>query len=543
MLRGRAAPAPRGKDGGKMEGAAGRSGQGLLALRYEVDRSGEATAYAGAPLYLELALVSGLVQAITRHVRLRQAGWDDVAVILALVLLNLVGGTYVDDLERLEQDDGLRRVMFQARLACVTRQERRRRMREWEKAEKRGERRRAFPSASSVFRYLERFHDPTMEAQRQEAEKQGRKAFLPAETEAQRALWQVVREQLAFLHRREGGETVTLDIDATLVETFKQAALFCYKHYRAYQPLNVFWHELDVVVYSEFRDGNVPAGFGLLAVLERALEQLPEGVKRVRVRADSAGYDWEFLRYMAEGCNERFGRIDFAVSADVTDELKKEVARLPATAWQPLVRQLPDQKIVTEQEWAEVEYVPNKAAYTKKGPTYRFLVTREALRQLELPGVEDERQRNLPFPTMEMAGADGKPVRYKLHAVVTTLEGDGEGIIWWLRERCGRSEEAHAVMKDDLAGGVLPSKRFGANAAWWTIMLLALNLNVTMKRQVLGPGWMRRRIKAVRLHLLQVGGRLVRHAGQLVLRVSAAARDLFVEWRSRIAALAVAPAG
>ena len=62
----------------------------------------------------------------------------------------------------------------------------------------------------------------------------------------------------------------------------------------------------------------------------------------------------------------------------------------------------------------------------------------------------------------------------------------GDRIIWWLRERCGKSEEVHAVMKNDLAGGVLPSALFGANAAWWTIMLIALNLNVTMKRQVLG---------------------------------------------------------
>lgn len=526
-----------------MAGVAGRAEQGLLGLRYEVDRSGESTAFAGAPLYIELAMVSGLVQAITRHVRVRQAGWDDVAVILSLVLVNLVGGTCVEDVDRLEQDDGLRRVMFQARLACVPRKERRRLMREREKAERGGDRGRAFPSASSVFRYLERFHDRTTEEQRRQAEQQGRKAFIPAETDAQRMLWQVVREQLAFLHRREGGETVTLDVDATLVETFKDGASFCYKHFRAYQPLNVFWHEMDAVVYSEFRDGNVPAGFGLLPVLQRALAQLPPGVHRVQLRSDSAGYDWEFLRYLAEGRDERFGRIDFAVSADVTDELKKEVARLPATAWRPLVRRLADQQIPTDQEWAEVEYVPNKAAHTKHGPTYRFLVTRELLRQLELPGVEDEQQRKLPFPTVELAGADGQAATYKLHAVVTTRQGDGADILWWLRERCGRSEEAHAVMKGDLAGGVLPSQHFGANAAWWTIMLVALNLNVTMKRQVLGPGWARRRIKAVRLHLLQVGGRLVRHAGSLVLRVSDAAHELFVAYRHGIAALAAGPAG
>jgi hypothetical protein len=43
-----------------------------------------------------------------------------------------------------------------------------------------------------------------------------------------------------------------------------------------------------------------------------------------------------------------------------------------------------------------------------------------------------------------------------------------------------------AVMKEDLAGGNLPSKLFRANAAWWAIMLLAYNLNNAMKRLVLG---------------------------------------------------------
>lgn len=518
--------------------------QGALPFTYRPDRSGEATAHAGLPLYWELSVVTGLVAALRRFVRVRLAGWDDVATVLSLVLLNLAGGTHVEDIERLEHDAGLRQLMLRARLSCLPRRERRRVEREWKKAEKRGKRPRAFPSPSSVLRYLERYHDPKTDELREAARKGGIKAFIVPETEAQRALWQVVRAQLAFLHQREGGDTVTLDVDATLVETFKLEALFCYKGFKSYQPLNFFWHELGAVVYSEFRDGNVPAGYQLLPALQRALAQLPEGVKHVRVRSDSAGYDWQLLRYLAEGKNERFGRIDFAVSADVTDELKDEVARLPGDAWKPLVRQLADQTIVTEQEWAEIEYVPNAAAATKEGPTYRFLVTREPLRQLELPGVMDERQVKLPFPTIELRDTQGRRAPYKLHAVVTTIEDDaGDQIIWWLRERCGHSEEAHGVMKTDLAGGTLPSALFGANAAWWAIMHIAFNLNVTMKRQVLGAGWVERRMKAVRYHVIGIAGRLVRHGRRLVLRLEQGAFRLLDGWRARIHALAGPPAG
>jgi hypothetical protein len=78
--------------------------------------------------------------------------------------------------------------------------------------------------------------------------------------------------------------------------------------------------------------------------------------------------------------------------------------------------------------------------------------------------------------------------------------------IRWLRERCGKSEEVHSVMKSDLAGGQLPSGLFGANAAWWALTILAHNLNAAMKRLVLGSGWLPKRMKALRLRLIALPG-------------------------------------
>jgi hypothetical protein len=62
-----------------------------------------------------------------------------------------------------------------------------------------------------------------------------------------------------------------------------------------------------------------------------------------------------------------------------------------------------------------------------------------------------------------------KQGRYKLFGLVTNRDLPGEEIIQWPRQRCGKSEEAHSVMKEDLAGGELPSGDFGENAAWWGI--------------------------------------------------------------------------
>jgi hypothetical protein len=99
-------------------------------------------------------------------------------------------------------------------------------------------------------------------------------------------------------------------------------------------------------------------------------------------------------------------------------------------------------------------------------------------------------------------------------------EVPADELIWWYRGRCGKSEEAHSIMKTDLAGGKLPSGLFGANAAWWQAMILTFNLNSAMKRLALGEGWVNRRMKAVRFWLINVPGRVLTHARSLVVRLA-----------------------
>jgi hypothetical protein len=41
--------------------------------------------------------------------------------------------------------------------------------------------------------------------------------------------------------------------------------------------------------------------------------------------------------------------------------------------------------------------------------------------------------------------------------IIERRKGQGESPNLWLHERYGKSEEAHRVMKDDMAGGKLPS--------------------------------------------------------------------------------------
>jgi hypothetical protein len=491
--------------------------QGLLPFQYESE-AGEAglTGLAGLPLYLELWRAAGLEQSAARHVAVSGAqGWSDRQMVSALVLLNLAGGEGLDDLDRLEADGGLCRLVRAADAHGRTRGERRAEARRW-----RRQRSRALPSPHAVGRWLAGFHDAGEEARREAG-----RAFIPVASRGVAGLWRVNGDLLQAVQAQRPATQARLDMDATLVETHKRAALYCYKHFKAYQPLNTWWAEQGLIVHSEFRDGNVPAGHEQLRVLEEAARLLPAGVRKLYLRSDTAAYQQDLLKYCAEGKNRRFGVIEFAIGADVTAEFRRAVAELPETAWRGLDRIVDGERCATDQQWAEVGYVP---------PDYRFLAIREPLGELDLGDAEE-----LPFPTMSFPTLG----RYKLFGLVTNRALAGDDLIRWQRERCGKSEEAHAVMKDDLAGGRLPSGLFGANAAWWAIMVLAHNLNAMMKRLVLGGDWAARRMKAMRFHLIALPGRVVRHARRLIVRLSAGAVDLIRDARAAILSLQPAPSG
>ena len=504
--------------------------QGLLAFQYEQEKSTKGmTALSGLLTYVELMDAAGLRSSVERHVRLRKCGqgWTDSQIITSLILLNLAGGESVMDLEVLEKDAGLCRVLRDAETWGMGSKERRALKARW-----RVERRRSVPSDSAVFRYLEMFHDAGEEAMRE-----AHRAFIPAPNGAMKGLRKVNADLVGFAQSRSPHREATLDMDACLVETHKQEALHSYNKYRAYQPLTTYWAEADQIVHSEFRDGNVPAGHQQLRVLTEALEHLPAGVESVMLRSDTAGYQQELLRYCAEGRDERFGVIEFAVGVDVTAEFRRAVSEVPQEEWQVLHRMVGENLVDTGQMWAEVNFVPNWIGHSKNSPDYRFMAITERLDRPPLPGMEE--QMELLFPTMELSNRGW----HKVFGVVTNRSIAGDELIWWSRQRCGKGEEVHGVLKSDLAGGRLPSGLFGANAAWWAIAVLAFNLNSAMKRLVLGGEWASKRLKGVRFTLIALPGRVVRRARRVIIRLARGhpSYELLLRARQRILALATEP--
>lgn len=504
---------------------------GLIPIVLEEDPTDCATtAYAGILPYLDLWKVLGMPSAVDRTVRIcGEQGWMDRQIVQSMVLVNLIGGDCVTDVDKLEGDVGLGKMVRSSELSGLSLDQRRKASRRF-----RGGRSRTFPAATQVYSFLEACHNEAEETKRVAG-----RALVPAPNSHLLSLRALNTALVAQLQKQRPKKSATLDCDATLVPTETHSALFCYKHFRAYQPYNVWWAEQEVVLHSEFRDGNVPAGWNVLPVLKEALANLPEGVEQVFMRQDTAAYQTEVMAWCErEKEHPQYGRILFTISADITKALREEIRKV--TDWTPEVRVVGGRSRTTGREWAEVMFVPERhALLTDIFEPFRYLVMRErlgdqlSLLDLDPSSAETDPSSGCPFPTMTLSG-----VAYKIHALVTNRRADPAAeLIRWHYQRCGKSEEVHSIMKGDFAGGQLPSAKFGANAAWWALMILSLNFQSLLKRLVLGGGFIGKRMKAIRHALIHTAGRIVHHSRQYCLRVSHGFHAWLASLRERVAQL------
>jgi hypothetical protein len=221
-------------------------------------------------------------------------------------------------------------------------------------------------------------------------------------------------------------------------------------------------------------------------------------------------------------------KIQFAVGCPISQSLRKEILAIPEAAWKPLDKL---------REYAEVCFVPSSLSTSKNGYEFRYVATREALReQCVLPGSPEKEH---PFPVEKMNG-----LRYKIQAIVTNRDIPAQELVHWYYKRCGHSEEVHATLKNELAGGVLPSGNFHANAVWWWIAVLSHNVHSMFKLLCCAESWQRSKLKRMRFCIIHIAGRVLERGHQLYIRLTHGhpANSLFQSIREAISRLRACPA-
>ena len=462
--------------------------QGILPFKLIPDTEKSiVTSFAGLPLVIETMRALKLPDTIKEllHIRKRESGfYTENTYIESFISLFAAGGSRLDDFARMRSDKGLKELGL------------------------------SIPSPESARFFLYAFHDEELLKDRPE-----KGAFIPPETEALKSLLKIQERIIEKTHDRP--TMATIDGDATVVESSKEEARPTYLGDSGYQPVVSYWAEKDMILADEFRDGNVPAAYDLLTSLMRSIGMLPHTVTEVRYRADSASYNHDLMDALRSGLtiNGRHLTTLFAISADMTESLKGEIEKLPCEEWKPLRRVTDKGLIAGRKEWAEVVFVPSKGSAKKGSVPDRYLAIRVR-------------------PSQGGLFSDGNAYRY--YAVVTNnWAWDGERLLRWHREKCGTIEKVFDVLKNDLAGGVMPCGRFYANATWWRLNCIAYNVLSVMKRKALPDTWRTYRMKALRFFLIGVAGRIIRTGRHIILRFAGTAStcEIFQDARRKLVAL------
>jgi len=219
------------------------------------------TAYAGIPLFVRTACSLGVPDSVKRYLKVKQRGrgFDEATYVESFLVLNALGGECLDDFERLREDRGLAEMLGHD-----------------------------LPSPGAARDFLYALHDGELIEQAQRELPAGQVSYIPGESERLRALAQVNQDLVREIGRRCADQKIaTIDLDATVIESFKREAKPTYEGGKGYQPLLALWAETNLAVADAFRDGNVPAHSAPLPTAKRAFAALPGSVTEFYFRGDA----------------------------------------------------------------------------------------------------------------------------------------------------------------------------------------------------------------------------------------------------------------
>jgi len=426
------------------------------------------TGFAGLGLCRETMKKIGLLEAM-KDIGLKQAGYGDDVVLEALILLLAAGGRCLSDWEYIKADMGFERIFGEC------------------------------PSVDTLERYLRRLDIEVPDRETKTSE--GQVGY----TEILERLHRVIVFKAYELLGKP--DKLTLDLDATLIETGNSSAVYSYENTKAYQPMSVYCPELRMVVCHEFRDGNISPAEGYQRIVERCLELFP-GV-HFTVRSDSAGYQNDFMDWMSRE------RIRYYITADQTEALKGRL--LAEEEWSPFI--LGD--INTGQEVASIVHAPSAKSIKEEEfriKTRNYIATRIKKDEPDLFG------------------------NYIYHVIVTNAvwESATESIKQY-RGRCGTVEYAQQQIKSQCGMDMMPSNEFKVNAAWFSLGCLTHNLLRFIQDNLLPEKWKRFEFKTLRFRLIRMAAIVIEKSRNVILRICKAhpAFSIYEQARERLQALPV----
>ena len=306
-----------------------------------------------------------------------------------------------------------------------------------------------------------------------------------------RQLDRVSRELLARAWRAGAGPgdaPFTIDLDSTICETYglakEGARHHSYTGARGYHPLLAVAAGTGDVLLARLREGRANTARG-------AGHFLRETVRRVRyagakgqltMRADSGFY----THGVVSACRKL--KVRFSITVRLRQSLRNLIEEIPEEDWAPIPYWMDGAADVAETTYTPFQSEPDAAPV-------RLIV-----------------RRVKPTPGSQLALF----ATYSYHGFIT--DRDGETLeLEADHRRHAEIENAIRDLKYGVGLNHLPSGRFGANAAWLAVQVMAHNLARWTAR--IGLGEQIVTTKTLRRRFFALAGRLTRSARRLTLHL------------------------
>ena len=291
-------------------------------------------------------------------------------------------------------------------------------------------------------------------------------------------------------------DRITLDFDSRLIDVHseKEDAAPTRKGGFGFHPLGCWLDETGEALAGLLRAGNAAANNAQdhIAVLDQALEQLPDDAKRsdwsILARADSAGGTHDFADALREH------KIRFSLGYPVQERIGAAATSLEKRRWKPAL---------------DGDGAPRKGAWVA-----------ELTDRVDLQGWPEGTRlicrRERPHPGAQLRFTDTDGHRY---TCFITDQRTRDLAKLELRHREHARCEDRVQESGELGLERFPFQSFESNQNWFEIALLAQDLLAWLRLLVLGGELSKAKPKRLRHRLLHVAARITRSARRRVLHL------------------------
>ena len=454
-------------------------------IDYQVGVRTKAVGYGGLGVMHKLVCRLGLDQAINERVKVLKAHlpYHESDHVLNLAYNVLSGGTCLEDIERLRQDEGYLDGLGAERI----------------------------PDPTTAGDFLRRFSAAEL-----------------------LALQEAINEIRSRVWQRQGGEFLQegiVDIDGTIAGTTgacKGGMEMSYKGIWGYAPLLVTLANTKEVLYLENRPGNQKSGDGAAEWIDRGIALVSQSFARVWVRGDT---DFSLTRHL-----DRWDeRVKFVFGYDAMRNLVQQADQLPETEWQPLSRAARYE--VQTQTRSRPENVKEQIV---KARGYQNLVLRsEAVAEFAYEPARSEKVYRMVVLRKNLSVEKGEArlfdrIKYFFYITNDWQKTPAE-IVLFADQRCDQ-ENVIAQLKNGVGAMRMPSSDLHSNWAYMITTALAWNLKawfgLLLPERKAGVAIMRMEFKKFLWRFMQLPCQIVKTGRRVVYRILSYRAELKLLLRS-----------